>query len=55
MFARPVEWCQKRGQALRVKLIDLGMAAVVAPGAAPPRGCLGSPGFIAPEVVRGGE
>ncbi|GLC43257.1 hypothetical protein PLESTF_000409600 [Pleodorina starrii] len=85
MFARPVEACVAAGRPLRVKLIDLGMAAVlVPPGEAseeeaeaaprarkrrrrtagghkaaaaarrdPPRGCLGSPGFIAPEVVHG--
>ncbi len=108
MFARRVEDCVARGKALRVKLIDLGMAAVLhTPGAdtlphssctttkasrgwakafralsgggsgrrvasfsvgrsgsstagrrsvtrQPLTGCLGSPGFIAPEVVKGG-
>ncbi|KXZ55352.1 hypothetical protein GPECTOR_3g482 [Gonium pectorale] len=100
MFARPVDEALASGSPLRVKLIDLGMAAVLLPdperdghdghsgggrgddraaaaaaarrpllggqGAAgakkrqqqararsPPRGCLGSPGFIAPEVING--
>lgn len=112
MFARRVEDCVARGKALRVKLIDLGMAAVLHTAGAdtlshsscttpsgprgwakalralsggsggsglrvgsfslarsssstagrrgrsltrqPLTGCLGSPGFIAPEVVKGG-
>lgn len=52
MFQRPVDECQARGRALRVKLIDLGMAAVYDP-ARPTYGCLGSPGFIDPTVVNG--
>jgi serine/threonine protein kinase len=39
---------------LQVRLIDLGMAGVYRPEE-PQRGCLGSPGFISPEVVRGGK
>jgi serine/threonine protein kinase len=42
----------------QVKLIDLGMAIVDSGGKeceSHLHGCLGSPGFIAPEVVRGGE
>jgi serine/threonine protein kinase len=38
--------------AVQVKLIDLGMAGVYQPSK-PQRGCMGSPGFIAPEVIRG--
>jgi serine/threonine protein kinase len=38
--------------ALQVKLIDLGMAGLYRP-ARPLYGCMGSPGFIAPEVVLG--
>ncbi|KAG2444845.1 hypothetical protein HXX76_001586 [Chlamydomonas incerta] len=89
MFARPVDDCAAAGKPLRVKLIDLGMAAVLpsdAPGApeldggrslqrrqaaskakaggkgkagqsriVPLTGVLGSPGFIAPEVVAGAQ
>lgn len=36
------------------QLIDLGMAAVYDP-MYPTSGCMGSPGFMAPEVVRGEE
>ncbi|GLI60687.1 hypothetical protein VaNZ11_002889 [Volvox africanus] len=83
MFVRPLEECVSKGRSPRVKLIDLGMAAVLVPpetpeeaaaatrarkqqrrhggpAAAPPpprreapRGCMGSPGFIAPEVIHG--
>lgn len=37
---------------LQVKVIDLGMAGLFRP-ARPLYGCMGSPGFIAPEVVLG--
>jgi serine/threonine protein kinase len=37
---------------MQVKLIDFGMAGVLRSGRCL-RGCLGSPGFIAPEVIRG--
>ena len=39
----------------QVKLIDLGMVGVYRPGAESMHGCMGSPGFIAPEVIRGGQ
>ncbi|KAF8057749.1 hypothetical protein HT031_005933 [Scenedesmus sp. PABB004] len=38
--------------ALQVKLIDLGMSGLFRPGR-PLTGCMGSPGFISPEVVLG--
>jgi serine/threonine protein kinase len=37
---------------LQVKLIDLGMAGLYRPKQ-PMHGCMGSPGFIAPEVILG--
>ena len=37
---------------LQVKLIDLGMAGLYRPKR-PMHGCMGSPGFIAPEVILG--
>jgi serine/threonine protein kinase len=52
LFAKPPEHYAAKGKCPRVKLIDLGMAGVHRPRA-PQRGCMGSPGFIAPEVVRG--
>lgn len=36
----------------QVKLIDLGMAGLYRPNK-PRQGCMGSPGFIAPEVILG--
>lgn len=36
----------------QVKLIDLGMAGLYRP-TKPMQGCMGSPGFIAPEVILG--
>lgn len=36
----------------QVKLIDLGMAGLYRPKQ-PMQGCMGSPGFIAPEVILG--
>lgn len=37
---------------VQVKLIDLGMAGLYRPKR-PVKGCMGSPGFIAPEVILG--
>lgn len=37
---------------LQIKLIDLGMAGLYRPNK-PMHGCMGSPGFIAPEVILG--
>lgn len=39
---------------MQVKMIDLGMAGVYNPDYLI-TGCMGSPGFMAPEVVHGGE
>ncbi|GFH12588.1 protein kinase domain-containing protein [Haematococcus lacustris] len=55
MFKRPVAAYQAAGKAPKVKLIDLGMAGVLGTKASGMlHGCMGSPGFMAPEVVRGG-
>ena len=47
-----MRWPWSPPRLVQVKLIDLGMAGVYRPRA-PQRGVMGSPGFIAPEVVRG--
>ncbi|KAI8466231.1 MAG: hypothetical protein J3K34DRAFT_524685 [Monoraphidium minutum] len=52
LLAKPAGHYAAKGRPPKVKLIDLGMAGVYRPRA-PQRGCMGSPGFIAPEVVRG--
>ncbi|KAJ9517890.1 hypothetical protein QJQ45_004180 [Haematococcus lacustris] len=62
MFKRPVAAYHAAGKApkplccaVKVKLIDLGMAGVLGTKASGMlHGCMGSPGFMAPEVVRGG-
>lgn len=51
MFAKPPIHYQSKGKPIKVKVIDLGMAGVYYPRRRT-RGCMGSPGFIAPEVVR---
>ncbi|KAL6760960.1 hypothetical protein V8C86DRAFT_1826029 [Haematococcus lacustris] len=56
MFKRPVAAYHAAGKAPKVKLIDLGMAGVLGTKASGMlHGCMGSPGFMAPEVVRGGR
>jgi serine/threonine protein kinase len=46
--------CCTQTRDTQVKLIDLGMAGLFRP-TRPAVGCMGSPGFIAPEVVLGGQ
>ncbi|GIL50851.1 hypothetical protein Vafri_6844 [Volvox africanus] len=49
LFVRPVEECEAEGKPLRIKVIDLGMAALYDPQK-PIRGCIGTPGFVSPEL-----
>ncbi|GIL50880.1 hypothetical protein Vafri_6841 [Volvox africanus] len=52
LFVRPVEECEAEGKPLRIKVIDLGMAALYDPQKEL-LGCVGTPGFVAPEVWNG--
>ncbi|EFJ40791.1 hypothetical protein VOLCADRAFT_119868 [Volvox carteri f. nagariensis] len=47
MFVNAVEECEALGRPLRVKVIDMGMAALYNPEK-PIRGCIGTPGFVPP-------
>ncbi|GLC43239.1 hypothetical protein PLESTB_001495300 [Pleodorina starrii] len=49
MFTSPVEECEAAGRPLRVKVIDLGMAMIYDPKKEV-LGCVGTPGFVAPET-----
>ncbi|KAG2496245.1 hypothetical protein HYH03_005843 [Edaphochlamys debaryana] len=49
IFTIPVEESVAQGLPLRVKIIDLGMAGLYDP-AKEVRGCVGTPGFVAPEL-----
>lgn len=53
LYARPRADAGKHSTPPRVVLIDLGMG-VAYDAAAPERGAMGSPGFVAPEVALGG-
>ena len=48
MFSRPVAECLVGGEPLSLRLLDFGLAGRVSEGG---RGCYGSRGFIAPEVI----
>ncbi|KAF6255693.1 kinase-like domain-containing protein [Scenedesmus sp. NREL 46B-D3] len=52
LLAKPAQHYATRVKPVKVKVIDLGMAGLYRP-ARPLYGCMGSPGFIAPEVVLG--
>ncbi|WIA31298.1 hypothetical protein OEZ86_002200 [Tetradesmus obliquus] len=52
LLAKPVQHYAAKAKPVKVKVIDLGMAGLFRP-ARPLYGCMGSPGFIAPEVVLG--
>ncbi|GIM05005.1 hypothetical protein Vretimale_9477 [Volvox reticuliferus] len=49
LFVRPVEEYEAEGKPLRIKVIDLGMATLYNPQKEV-LGCVGTPGFVAPEV-----
>uniref|UniRef100_A0A383VPQ0 Protein kinase domain-containing protein n=1 Tax=Tetradesmus obliquus TaxID=3088 RepID=A0A383VPQ0_TETOB len=52
LLAKPAQHYAAKVKPVKVKVIDLGMAGLFRP-ARPLYGCMGSPGFIAPEVVLG--
>eukprot|EP00775_Hariotina_reticulata_P011223 gene11221-11372_t len=52
LLAKPSQHYAAKGKSVKVKLIDLGMAGLYRP-ARPLHGCMGSPGFIAPEAILG--
>ncbi|KAG2489465.1 hypothetical protein HYH03_012101 [Edaphochlamys debaryana] len=49
MFTMPVEKAEAEGKPLRIKIIDLGMSAQY-DAKKPLIGCVGTPGFVSPEV-----
>ncbi|KAG2496221.1 hypothetical protein HYH03_005819 [Edaphochlamys debaryana] len=49
LFTEPVEESEAAGKPLRIKIIDLGMAAHFS-AETPITGCVGTPGFVSPEV-----
>eukprot|EP00198_Chlamydomonas_reinhardtii_P000307 XP_001689642.1 predicted protein [Chlamydomonas reinhardtii] len=49
MFTHPVEAFEAEGKPLRVKVIDMGMSALYSPSKEV-RGCIGTCGFVAPEI-----
>lgn len=51
-FLHPASVWTRDAHKLHVKVIDFGLACMNEPGAPPERGLLGTPGYVAPEVIK---